>query len=408
MKTAIVPIIKNKTGDTSDKNNYRPIALVTACSKIFELCILSIIENYICTHDHQFGFKKQHATDMCIYTVKSVIKYYTRQNSPVYTCFLDASKAFDRISHWTLFKKLIACNTPVLIVRILMFWYQRQSICVKWGKRTSEYFSIINGVRQGGVLSPQLFAIYMNDLSVCLTQCKAGCHLNETVTNHVMYADDICLMAPSAIALQKMLNLCYEFSLSNDIIFNPTKSQCMIFKPNRFKLYCPAVYLNGNIIDYVEKTKYLGYMFTNDKQDDVEMLRQLRLLYMRSNKIIRMFYFCKIDVKLELFRSFCTSFYCSYLWTGYKKSTFNRLRVAFNNAYRRILELPWRCSASGMYATYGIYNFEAIIRKQTFGFIGRLRKSCNTIVQTLENAWIIRIQLWHTWFEVLYTNRSYI
>ena len=75
----------------------------------------------------------------------------------------------------------------------------------------------------------------------------------------------------------------------------------MVFKPNRFKLYCPAVYLNGNIIDYVEKTKYLGYMFTNDKQDDIEMLRQLRLLYMRSNTIIRMFYFCTIDVKLELF-----------------------------------------------------------------------------------------------------------
>ena len=161
-----------------------------------------------------------------------------------------------------------------------------------------------------------------------------------------------------------MLNLCYEFSLSNNIIFNPIKYQCMVFKPNRFKLYCPAVYLNGNIIDYVEKTKYLEYMFTNDKQDDVEMLRQLRLLYMRSNKIIRMFYFCTIDVKLELFRPFCTSFYCCYLWTGYKKSTFNRLRVAFNNAYQRILDLPWRCSASGMNATYGIYNLEAIIRKQ--------------------------------------------
>ena len=165
MKTAIVPIIISKAGDTSDKSKFRPIALVTAYSKI-----LSIFENYICIHDHQFGFKKQHATDMCIYTVKSVVKYCTCQNSPVYTCFLDASKAFDRISHWTLYKKLIACNTPLLIVRILIFWYQRQSICVKWGKRTSEYFSIINGVRQGGVLSPQLFAIYMDDLSLCLTQ----------------------------------------------------------------------------------------------------------------------------------------------------------------------------------------------------------------------------------------------
>ena len=62
-------------------------------------------------------------------------------------------------------------------------------------------------------------------------------------------------------------------------------------------------------------------------------------------------------------------------------------------------------SSSGMYATYGIYNLEAIIRKQAFGFVRRLYKSCNTIVQTLENAWIIRIELWHTWFEVLYTNK---
>ena len=99
MKTTIVPIIKNKTGDNSDKNNCRPMVMVTACSKIFELCILSIIENYICAHDHQFGFKKQHPTDMCIYTVKCVIKYDTRQNSPVYTCFLDVSKTYDRICH---------------------------------------------------------------------------------------------------------------------------------------------------------------------------------------------------------------------------------------------------------------------------------------------------------------------
>ena len=58
-----------------------------------------------------------------------------------------------------------------------------------------------------------------------------------------------------------------------------------------------------------------------------------------------------------------------------------------------------------MYGTYGIFNLEAIIIKQTFEFISRLCKSCNTIVQTLENAGIIRIQLGHICFEVLYTNR---
>ena len=73
MKTALVPIIKNKTGDTSDKNNYRPIALVTAASKKFLICILEVLEMYLITHDHQFGFKSKHSTDMCIFTVKSIV-----------------------------------------------------------------------------------------------------------------------------------------------------------------------------------------------------------------------------------------------------------------------------------------------------------------------------------------------
>ena len=128
MKTAIVPIIKCKTGNTADKNNYRPIALVTACSKIFEICLLEIIEKYLDTHDHQFGFKKKHLTDIGIFTLKSVIKYYTQRRTPVYSCFLDASKAFDRVNHWKLFNKLIIRKVPLLIVRMLIFWYSQARV----------------------------------------------------------------------------------------------------------------------------------------------------------------------------------------------------------------------------------------------------------------------------------------
>ena len=160
MKTAIVPIIKNKTGDTSDKNNYRPITLVTATSKLFEICLLEILQMYLITHDHQFGFKTKHSADMCMFTVKSIIKYYTGHNTPVYTCFLDASNAFDRVNHWTLFTKLIYSGIPLLIVRILVFWYQTQQLCIKWGGSTTRFFTISNGVRQGGILSPKLFALH--------------------------------------------------------------------------------------------------------------------------------------------------------------------------------------------------------------------------------------------------------
>ena len=161
MKTAIVPIIKNKTGDTSDKNNYRPIALVTAASKIFELCLSVILENYLFTHDQQFGFKSKHSTDFCIiiYSKECLKILYTTS-----TCFLDASKAFDKINHFKLFRKLLDRKTPIVIVRILLFWYSKQTVFVKWVRCISNYFSISNGVRQGGILSPKLFSGYVDDL----------------------------------------------------------------------------------------------------------------------------------------------------------------------------------------------------------------------------------------------------
>ena len=77
MKIAVVPIIKNKTGYTSDKNNYRPISLVTAATKIFELCLSVILENYLFTHDQQFGFKSKHSTDFCIREEECVKILYT-------------------------------------------------------------------------------------------------------------------------------------------------------------------------------------------------------------------------------------------------------------------------------------------------------------------------------------------
>ena len=120
MKTVIVPLVKNKTGDTSDVNNYRPIALVTIASKIFENIMLEILQPYLYTCDNQFGFKKGHSPDHCIFIAKNVIDYYRSNNSPVYSCFLDASKCFDKINHWSLFRKLILRGIPVLLVRILV------------------------------------------------------------------------------------------------------------------------------------------------------------------------------------------------------------------------------------------------------------------------------------------------
>ena len=104
-------------------------------------------------------------------------------------------------------------------------------MCIKWGKANSDYFNVRNGVRQGGVWLPKLFSIiYIDDLSTELALCNSGCYINEQCMNHVIYADDICLLAPSAIGLQQMLDVCFNFSICNDIIFNYVKSVCVVFQ----------------------------------------------------------------------------------------------------------------------------------------------------------------------------------
>ena len=115
--TVLVPIIKDKSGNISDINNYRPIALTTVASKILEKLLLVRLKNHLYTTDNQFSFKTKHSTDMCVFTLKSVIDLYISSSSPVYVCYMDASKAFDKVNFWCLFEKLLQRNVPNVFVR---------------------------------------------------------------------------------------------------------------------------------------------------------------------------------------------------------------------------------------------------------------------------------------------------
>ena len=119
----------------------------------------------------------------------------------------------------------------------------------------------------------------------------------------------------------------------------------MVFKPKSYKLSCPRLYMDNQVLKYTDDIKYLRFTFSSDQKDDtdLDLLRQLRLLYTKSNRLLRLFYHCSTDMKIALFRSYCTCFYCPFVWTQYKKSTHSKLRV-----YRRMLKLPPRSSASTM------------------------------------------------------------
>ena len=335
-ESTIVPLVKCKTGDLTDVNNYRAIALSNAISKILEHILYDFIANEDDVDDFQFGFKKGHSTSDCTFVLKNTIDYYRCNGSHVFACFIDFSKAFDNVNYWLLFYKLLDSCASVagsLTVRLLAFWYSNQLMCVNWQGISSSCFKISNGVRQGGILSPFLFRYYIRDLIRQVTSSKIGCHLYNMCSNLLAYADDIVLLAPSWHGLQQLLNIISAAAIEADLCFNTKKTVTMIFNPHnphkRLHSVFPSFSLSGCQLSFVTNFKYLGHIIEHTLHDDSDISRELRCLFTRTNVLIRRFWRCSLDVKLRLFRTYCMCFYDMSLWKYYKVGSMNKLAAAY-------------------------------------------------------------------------------
>ena len=123
------------------------------------MCLLEIYNDVLYSADLQFGFKKNLSCSNAIYAVKSLCDYYVTRGSTVNVVFLDISKAFDKVNHYSLFCKLMNRNTPVEFINVLANWYSRCSYCIRINMTLSHTFRTMSDVCQGGILSPVLFAI---------------------------------------------------------------------------------------------------------------------------------------------------------------------------------------------------------------------------------------------------------
>ena len=284
MSTVIMPLVKDKKGDISDVDNYRPIAITTVISKIFEHIILEKYQDLLYTSHNQFGFKSGHSTEQCIFTLKQVIDFYTVNSSPIYLCFMDLSKAFDMVNHEKLFTVLYKRGFHYVFIRLIRFWYSTQLFVIKWGPAFSEPFSTTNGTRQGSVLSPYLFNVYIDELSDRLKSTGIGCNLNNVCFNHLCYADDSVLIATSPRALQVLMDVSFQFSFDFHLKYNLKKTKCL-YVPSSFRknLTSPPFYLNGSLVKNVFSQSYLGNFINSEMCEDDSVENVMKSIYTRGN-----------------------------------------------------------------------------------------------------------------------------
>ena len=133
---------------------------------------------------------------------------------------MDMSKAFDKVKHSLLFKKLVSTDLPDIYLRLQIVMYRGQSANVRWNNTFSKQFLLSNGVKQGAVLSAILFCVYLNDLYKLLRKRRLGCWVNGEFNGICGYSDDILPLAPSIKAFRYMSSTCEKYAPEHNLQFS--------------------------------------------------------------------------------------------------------------------------------------------------------------------------------------------
>src|SRR3989442_7185890 len=231
------PIPKFKRNKSKVKtDDFRGITICPILSKVFEHFLLTFL-NDLKTSNRQFGFKKKVGCLNSIHTARKVINYFNNRNSTINVATIDVRKAFDKISYFGVLCMLQKSKVNTNLINVLENWFNKSFAIIKWCGVCSPKVSLSAGVRQGSILSPLLFSLYVDCVLDRLEASGLGCFINSRCYNSFMYADDLMILIASLSHLQSLLSLCATAFEDLGLSINLTKSHCMRIGP-RFNAVC--------------------------------------------------------------------------------------------------------------------------------------------------------------------------
>ena len=262
----IITAIYKEKGSRSDPSNYRGISLLSCLGKFFTAVLYNrllkfSVKNKILS-PAQLGFVPGNRTSDAHIIIHNLVRKQCHNNGGrLYSCFIDFSKAFDTIPRDTLLKKLLHFGIDGNFFNIIKNIYTNDKICIKHEDKVTDAFDVNLGVKQGCILSPLLFNIFLADLPQILDNDIKSTNPTFQHPSCIFWADDIVLFSQNEEGLSKMLKTIEKYCNENELTLNTDKTKCMIFNKTGRLLRHPFYYNNVKL-ENVNKFKYLGFMIT--------------------------------------------------------------------------------------------------------------------------------------------------
>ena len=344
-----------KKGDAGDVNNYRSISLLNIMSKLLSSILQKRLYKWCSSFnvlsENQFGFRPGRSTVDCIFIHNTLVQYHlTRKRRKLYVCYIDFSKAFDCVSWEILWYKLecLGISRESRFLKLLRAMYREVScrVITPWGLTSK--IQLFRGVRQGCILSPLLFAIFIDDVKEWLSgdalhefSFQDGC-----VLTHLLFADDLALFSQSVIGLQRMINKLSAYCEKYAMKINVDKTKIVVYR-NGGKLGRKEVwYLNSNQIQVVSKFRYLGVLLSSS---GIWTAAQSELACRASKGLFCIKHFVfnskinNVQILLKLFDSCIIPIlnYGAEIWGFHKAKDVERV---CDNFYKFVTKLPKNCN----------------------------------------------------------------
>ena len=342
--------------------------------------MLHYINIYFNECNTQFGFRPNYSTTHAQYVLNEIIHDRKHKKKKTLICFLDFSKAFDKVNRVILMEKLLQILPPDLWY-IIKQYYTNTSIIITNKNTYSDNIPTTLGVKQGGPMSPKLFSIYVNDMINEILNSNLTVKHYDLQLGIILYADDTTIICESEEKLQAALDIISLYCTRCEISINAKKTKIICTYPT--KCNTQIIKINNEIIEYNTEFKFLGLWImsnaTSLKHTKFRCMKAMGAYYGLNNLGINN-YTMPIKLKTFLIKTYCRSTLLYSMESIHLTETnIKDLQITEGKIVKASLNLSKYTNNNDLYGAISLDTIKTSILKRKLNFLLQLMENKLTL-----------------------------